>query len=77
MEDIPIESIAKLDIQPGETLVVRLHRVLSPEQLHDVRERIRPALPDGARVLVVGSDIELTKVASVSEFQPVPDKYRS
>lgn len=60
MEDtIPLQSISRLDIQPGETLVVHMHRVLSQQAAHDVRQRILPHLPDGVRLLVLGSDIEL------------------
>jgi hypothetical protein len=68
--DLPIESIAKLDIQPGETLVVRMHRVLSEQERHEVHERVRPCLPDGVRVLVLGSGIELTKLAAGNGDRP-------
>lgn len=65
MEDtIPVESVSRLDIQPGETLVVRMHCTLSAQEAQQVKDRMLPHLPDGVRLLVLGSGIELTKLAA-------------
>lgn len=60
---IELEDVSRLDIKPGETLVVRMHRVLSEEHMSAVRERVLPHLPDGVRLLVVGSDVDLSTLA--------------
>lgn len=59
-DTIPIESISRLDVKPGETLVVQMDVRLTQQDAHDIRGRILPHLPDGVRLLVVGSGIELT-----------------
>lgn len=59
-DTIPIESISRLDVKSGETLVVQMDVRLTQQDAHDIRGRILPHLPDGVRLLVVGSGIELT-----------------
>lgn len=76
-ETIELESISRLDVKPGETLVLRMPYRLSPQNVAAIEQRVRPHLPDGVRLLVIERDVEPFVVASASEFQPVPDKYRT
>lgn len=75
-ETIELESISRLEIKPGETLVVRVDLRLSQAEALDVKRRIQPHLPDGVKLLVVGEGVDLQVVARDSEWQPVPDKWR-
>jgi len=75
-ETIELGSIARLDMKPGETLVVRFDRRLSQSEAADAKHHIQPHLPDGVKLLVVGEGVDLQVVTAASEWQPVPDKWR-
>lgn len=65
-ETIELESIRRLDIKPGETLVVRFDQHITDQFAKDAKERIRPNLPDDVKLLVLGPGIELEVVAGAS-----------
>lgn len=64
--DLPVESIARLNIKPGETLVLRCHRTLSAQDAATFRRQAEAYVPDGVKVLIVASDIELSVIAADS-----------
>jgi leucyl aminopeptidase (aminopeptidase T) len=59
VDDIVTIEIAKLLLQPGDVLVVRVPIVthVLAERIH---ESMRNSLPPGVRVLVVDRDVELS-----------------
>ncbi len=65
--DLPVESIARLNVRPGETLMVRCHRALSAQDAATIRRTAEAAVPDGVKVLIVASDIELSVITARDE----------
>jgi hypothetical protein len=59
-------QIAKLDVQPGDTVVVKTSRPLSAETVRMVGDYVKAKLPLGAKVLVIDSTIELSVVSAVA-----------
>jgi hypothetical protein len=65
-------DIAKLKLVPGDVLVVRSARVLSPEQVQRVRDNIRKATPEGVNVLIIDNTFELS-VLTRGEIEKLPE----
>ena len=64
MTDVMRFEIAKLSLEKGDTLVVKVGQILSPEQVDRVREIFAElSLPENVRVLVLtgGMTIEVLK----------------
>lgn len=64
---LPVESIARLDVKPGETLVVRCCRSTRPQDAATLRRQAEANVPDGVKVLIVASDIELSVITARDE----------
>jgi hypothetical protein len=62
-QTIEIESIARLDVKPGETLVVTMPYQLSRDDAIEVQRTIQDRLPDGVDVLVVPRGVVFNVVA--------------
>lgn len=56
---IELESIRRLDIKPGETLVVRVP-TRDTAAIREARDGLIAALPRGVKVLVIGPDVDLS-----------------
>jgi hypothetical protein len=63
-ETIEVESIRRLDVKPGETLVITLPHHLSAQEMDELRVKIEDRLPDGVKALLTSPDVELTVVAA-------------
>lgn len=61
---IEVESIRRLDVKPGETLVVRVGDGADQETVEHIAHVMRERLPRGVDLLVVASDVELQVVAA-------------
>lgn len=70
-QTIELESIRRLDIKPGETLVATLPRDARPEHAEMVSAHLKDMVPDGVKVLVVTEDVDLT-VLSADQCPSVP-----
>ena len=76
MPELPEITEAKVvRILPGDTLVLKVDRVLSSEQWNDIWETVQHAfnLPDGAKVAILEDGIEieiLRKEESKPTIQP-------
>lgn len=64
------ESIRRLEVKPGETVVVRLPMTATEDTLDEFCEVFKKNLPDGVRCLIVSDDIELTVVADGAVARP-------
>lgn len=64
-ETIEVESIRRLDVKPGETLVVTVPDDLTEQEIHDTRDALLKNLPDGVAAIVMNRDVELSVVSSV------------
>ena len=53
-------EIAKLALAPGDVLVARVDRPITSEIAHRVSEHIKAAVPEGTKILVLDSAIELS-----------------
>jgi hypothetical protein len=64
-DHIKIESIRRVDVKPGETLVIRLpeETFLNPDGLARLRQELEANLPDGVKTLIVKAGVELEVVA--------------
>lgn len=63
-EAFNIESIRRLDVRPGETLVVTVRDPVSREEFERLVSDIRPKFPDGIKVLFVTANVELGVVSA-------------
>lgn len=61
---IEVESIRRLDINPGETLVVGLPERATPEDVARVHATLPDYLPDGVDLLVVAANVDLSVIAA-------------
>lgn len=59
-----IEDIKRINVGPGDSVVVRIPYILTAQQAVGIKARIQPNLPDGVRLLVIGKDIELIVVSN-------------
>ena len=69
-QTIEVESIQRLDVKPGETLVVRLPERTTSEVARQVKAAVEAAVPDGVQVLITSANIELTVVADGCPSSP-------
>lgn len=60
---IEIESIRRLDVKPGETLVVRIGEHIPADEIEAVADAVRSRLPEGVECLIVAADVELEVVS--------------
>jgi hypothetical protein len=70
-QPIGVESIRRLDVKPGETLVVTLPEGTRREDWTLVRDALTEYLPDGAKLLVVSGNVDLG-VISADPCRSVP-----
>lgn len=56
---IDVESIARLDVKPGETLVVKVPDGATAQGIAATAEAVRDYLPEGVKVMVLQSAVEL------------------
>jgi hypothetical protein len=61
-------EIAALRLQPGDVLVVKTDRQVSPDIAERIRKHLKSILPQGVNTLVINPDIELS-VLSRSEIE--------
>jgi hypothetical protein len=64
---IPLESIKRLDVHPGETLIITVPDDLDQHELHVLRERLKAEIPEGVRVLIVPPSMDVQVVANAAE----------
>lgn len=69
-QTIEVESIQRLDINPGETLVVGLPDRATSEEAARVKAAVEAAVPAGVQVLIKSANIELTVVADGCPSSP-------
>jgi hypothetical protein len=53
-------EIGKLDLAPGDILVVKVDRMIPSETADRIAAHVKPKLPDGVQVLVIDPAIELS-----------------
>lgn len=59
-QTIEVESIRRLDIKPGETLVVTLPAGTPAEDVQRIRDLILDHVPDGVKLMLVSADVDLS-----------------
>lgn len=52
-------EIAKLELQPGDNLVVMTELVLSKEQCEFLADKFRPHVPDDVEVIVLSAGVTI------------------
>lgn len=67
-QSIPLESIKRLDIKPGDVLVATVPSGTTPERLQLVADQLKSKLPDDIKLLVV-TDIDLAVIPA----QDIPE----
>lgn len=67
---IEVEDIKRLAIYPGETLVVRLRDRATREEVAHVSEVLKGKLPEGVKLLVTTSNVDLSVVSG--EWRSAP-----
>lgn len=61
-QTIEVESIRRLDIKPGETLVVGLPKGSTPEMAERARAAVKECIPPGVAILVLTNDVDLSVI---------------
>lgn len=61
MTEIKIETLDALTIKPGETLVLRVHHLMTAEEYDRITSLIEERLPD-VRVLIMDGSFDLAKI---------------
>jgi hypothetical protein len=74
-EHIEIESIRRLDVKPGETLVFTLGRDITRENFDEAVQALESRVPTGVKVLVLSGPIDISVVAN-SEADRISDAVR-
>jgi hypothetical protein len=59
-QTIELESIRRLDIKPGEYLVVTLPADTWRETVHQIREQMEAHLPEGVKLMLMSANVELS-----------------
>ncbi len=57
-QPIQIEDVKKLQLEPGDILVIRIPRQYAAPALERLRQRVCELIPDH-KVLVLGSEVDL------------------
>lgn len=63
-QTIEVESIKRLDVKPGETLVVTLPESAEPRDMQAIRIAMEGHVPDGVRLLIVSHSVELGVISA-------------
>lgn len=66
--ELPEYRIAKLHLEPGDTLVAKIDREMTPETSERIHDYIRRCVSSQVKVLVIGPGVELLQIKP-----PVPD----
>lgn len=61
-EMIPVESIKRLDVRPGDTLVVTVPDDTDPKTFNLIADAFDGRMPDDVKVVVVTAGIEMQVV---------------
>lgn len=71
MATVEIESLARLDVKPGETLVVRVPAEgLTFEYVRQLEDGLCARLPAGVNFIILGADVDLSVVSSDAVARP-------
>lgn len=57
--DVEKFEIAKMDIKPGDIVVLRFERGLPADAIRSVREQVQGLLPEGVKVMVLADEPRL------------------
>lgn len=71
-ETFELESIRRLDIKSGETLVVTTPADVRPHELQRISEQLRQTLPD-VRILVVNGNVDMQVLCPSNPASTVDD----
>lgn len=66
-DPIMLESVQRLDVKPGETVVLKLAAEPTEQEAQRITEQLRRAIPDGAKLLLLGPGMEISVVAEAPE----------
>lgn len=72
-DTIEVEAIRRLDVHPGEVLLVELTQYdqQTYADMDRIQKVLRENLPEGVEVLIVGGDIRISVIAKQDEGQHV------
>lgn len=67
VEVIPV-TVAKLEMKPGDTLVIRMDMgpIIAQQELDRFQDMMRPLLPEGCKAVIMPKDAELTVIPKES-----------
>jgi hypothetical protein len=57
-------QIAKLELKPGDTLVVSIDEYLSNDQVQAIKDHLESFLPDGAKAMVLSRGVTVAKLST-------------
>lgn len=62
-ELISIESIRRLDVKPGGTLVVTMPEPLSAQEFERATTHLKDLLPEGIKIIVTTHNVDFSVIA--------------
>lgn len=72
-DPIAIEDVRRLDVRPGDALVIRLGREPDRDAAQRLQDRLVEAFGDGIRILIVGPGDDVSVLRPVPEVTPTPE----
>lgn len=69
VDDLSTFAVAKLDLREGDTVVFRVSRRFSHEQIVRFEERQRQFMPDGVKVLVLSEDVKMSVLRAAAKAE--------
>ena len=72
-QTIELESISRLDIKPGEMLVVTLREGTTPKAMQRVRDTLLDFVPADVKLLIVSHSVDLSVLCPPSPACPAAD----
>lgn len=67
-----LEEVKRLNLRPGDTLVVKVGRTVTSSQVSDMRRVLQEILGEEQKVLILSPDVELEVVRPTDELPPNP-----
>lgn len=58
-----VVEITRLDMQPGETLLLKLRGDHLPEIMDRLGQYARQAVPEGCKIMVIDDHVEVSKIS--------------
>lgn len=71
-----VERVRRLDVKPGETLVLSCAAVIDQDVAAEIMEALRYAIPNGVKVMFLGPGVDISVMAEAQAPYEITDMTR-